>query len=297
MEYTIPDYSQEFGRYHVSASGGTQPVDEHVLKMYLRKEHQMNFPMSSRPRAGQIVQDICDRYLGLDDYSPVMGQKDGIDLDESIRKGCLEYAAFTPLDWDGGNDAEAKEEFIEHLGDMARFAVEGIKEFFDGEEIEGEYQRYFQDPRIDVPITMFLDYASETKELDLKCSLPRRNPPKKDGTRSWSVPKPAEKPNENQVMQQAVYWKGTGLKPGLLFVTAKGYHIATAENCEALTEPALELAYENVVRRWLTVQNLMKASGGSWKRLFSMVAPDMSQIATRHGPDVLYMAKEMWRVE
>lgn len=297
MEYTIPDYSKEFGRIHVSASGGTQSVDENILKMYLRKEHDMGFPMSSRPMAGIVVQDICDRHLGLDDYSPVMGRKEGMDLDESIRKGCLEYAAFSPLTWDGGTDAEAKEEFIEHLAEMSRHAVAGIKEYFGDEEIEGEYQRYYVEPRIDVPVTMFLDYASETKELDLKCSLPRRNPPKKDGTRSWSAQKPATKPNENQLKQQAVYWKATGLQPGLLFVTSKGYHIATPENCEELSEDSLEAAYEDIVRRWLIVQNLMKASGGSWKKLFSLVAPDMGQLAKRHGPDVMYFANEMWRVE
>ena len=296
MDYEVPDYSEEFGRYHVSASGGTQAVDQHILKMYLRKEYKMNFPMSARPRAGQIVQDIVDMHLGLHDYSPILGRKEGIDLAEAVRRGRMQYALFTPLDFDEGKDAECKEEFIEHLEQMAIYAVEGVKEYFGDEDIEGEYQRYFVDDRIDVPVTMFLDYASDRQELDLKCSLPLRNPPKKDGTRTWRAPKPRTEPTESQLMQQAVYWKGTGLRPGLLFVTSQGYHIATEDNCDALKPEALEEAYEAVVRRWLVVQNLMKASNGNWKNLFSLVAPDFGQIAGWHGPEILEIAKQAWRI-
>ncbi len=65
MEYDVPDYRQPFGATHNSASGGTQPIDEHVLKLYLRKDYKMNFPFGSRPRAGQIVQEIADHAFSL----------------------------------------------------------------------------------------------------------------------------------------------------------------------------------------------------------------------------------------
>ena len=76
MEYEVPEYSKAFGRYHVSASGGTQPLDEHILKLLLRKEYKMNFPMSARPRAGQIVQIVADLCMGLHDYIPIRGQQE-----------------------------------------------------------------------------------------------------------------------------------------------------------------------------------------------------------------------------
>ena len=62
MEYEIPDYRKEFGCYHNSASGGTQNTYENIFKLYLRKEYKMQFPMSARPRAGQVVQEGCDHY-------------------------------------------------------------------------------------------------------------------------------------------------------------------------------------------------------------------------------------------
>lgn len=296
MEYEVPDYSKEFGRVHVSASGGTQPIDEHILKMYLRKEYQMGFPFASRPKTGQVVQMVADLHLGLHDYSPILGQQQGLPVTEAIQKGRMEMMQYQPRDWDNGKDAEEKAEFIEHVEAMSLNAIDGIKEFFGDNPIEGEYQRFYWDERIDVPVTLFLDYADDEKELDLKCSLPVRNPPKRDGTRTWRVPKPRTEPTEQQVMQQAVYWKATGLRPALLFVTSEGYNIATEDNCPALKPEALEEAYSAIVGRWMVVQNLMKASYGNWKTLFSMVAPDYGQIGARHGMEILDIAKKAWRV-
>lgn len=131
-------------------------------------------------------------------------------------------------------------------------------------------------------------------QIDLKCSLPLRNPPKKDGTRSWRIPKPKTEPSWQQAIQQAVYWKATGQEPSLLFVTASGYHIANKENCQALTEENLELAYNDAVRSWKTTQNLVKAANGNWRTLAGLVQPDFVEIAQRHGPDIVKLARQLW---
>lgn len=298
MEYTIPDYRKAFGCYHNSASGGTQSTYENIFKLYLRKEYKMNFPMSARPRAGQIVQEGCDHFFGLHDYSPVRGQQEGLSIDESIRHAMTEYMNYTPIKWDGGKDADVYEACKDVIPQMIRYAIEGIEEYF-GKNVElvGEYQRTFKDDRLDIPTIMFLDFADDTRQIDLKCSLPMANPPKKDGTRTWRVPKPKTEPTMQQVMQQAVYYKGTGLAPALLFVTGEGYHLATHENCDMLKPAVLEEMYESIVQRWLVLQNLMKAANGNWRTLFGMVTPDYAEIAQRHGPEILDIAKQAWRAE
>lgn len=295
-EYTIPDYRKEFGCYHNSASGGTQSTYENIFKLYLRKEYKMNFPMSARPRAGQIVQEGCDHFFGLHDYSPVRGQQEGLSIDESIRHAMTEYMNYSPIKWDGGKDADVYEACKDVIPQMIRYAIEGIEEYF-GKNVElvGEYQRTFKDERLDIPTIMFLDFADDTRQIDLKCSLPMANPPKKDGTRTWRVPKPKTEPTMQQVMQQAVYYKGTGLAPALLFVTGEGYHLATHENCDMLKPAVLEEMYESIVQRWLVLQNLMKAANGNWRTLFGMVTPDYAEIAQRHGPEILDIAKQAWR--
>lgn len=297
-EYEIPDYRKQFNCYHNSASGGTQSTYENLLKLYIRKEYGMQFPMSARPRAGQIVQTGCNHYFGLHDYSPVRGQQEGMSLGEAVRHAMTEYMHYKPLTWDNGKDMEVFEACKEVIPDMIRHAVHGVEEYF-GKNVEmvGEYQRVFKDDRLDIPTIMFLDYADDTRQVDLKCSLPVANPPKKDGTRTWRTPKPKTEPTWTQAAQQSVYTKGTGLIPALLFVTGEGYHLCTPDNCDMLKPDALEEAYERIAQRWLTIQNLMKAANGSWKNLFGMVAPDFAEIAQRHGPEILEIAKQTWRVE
>ena len=296
MQREIPDYSLFFGRKHVSASGATQPIDEHVLKLYLRKEHKMNFPFAARPRAGQIVQSIADMALGVHDYSPIYGPKEPMDIDEAISRGLTEFEFYKPRDWDGGKDAEEYHHFKEVIPTMARYAVEGIREFYKGVSFEGEHQRLYNEEKLDVPVILFQDFTGAGRQIDLKCSLPVRNPPKKDGTRTWRNPKPKTEPTAQQIMQQAVYNKATGDEPGLLFVTPAGYNIVTAENCDALKPEALEATYQDVVQRWVVQQNLLKAANQNWATLFGLVQPDFGQIAGRHGPDILKIARETWRV-
>lgn len=159
MQREIPDYSLFFGRKHVSASGATQPIDEHVLKLYLRKEHKMNFPFAARPRAGQIVQSIADMALGVHDYSPIYGPKEPMDIDEAISRGLTEFEFYKPRDWDGGKDAEEYHHFKEVIPTMARYAVEGIREFYKGVAFEGEYQRLYNEEKLDVPVILFQDFT------------------------------------------------------------------------------------------------------------------------------------------
>ena len=293
----IPDYRKDFGSYHNSASGATQPTYEHILKLYLRKEYKMNFPFAARPRAGQIVQEIVDLHLGLDGYSPIQGKKQGMSLAQATKKGIDSYNTYQPRDWDDGKDREEFDHFKEVVGEMAAFAVQGLKEHFGGLDFEGEYQRWHEDERIDVPTMLFQDYCGNGLQIDLKCSFPMRNPLKKDGTRSWRNPKPKTEPTAQQQMQQAVYWKATGNRPALLFVTPAGYHIASDENCDALKLDVLEDVYEDVVARWLTIQNLMRAANGNWKNLFGLVTPDYGEIAGRHGSEILKIARDAWRIQ
>lgn len=296
MEFEVPAYRESFGATHNSASGGTQPLDEHILKLYLRKEYKMNFPFGARPRAGQIVQEIADHAVGLHEYSPIYGRKQGIGLPEAIRYGMTEFMSYMPRQWDDGKDAEEYEEIKEHIGEMGKHAVDGLNEYFGDGELEGEYQRWHQDDRLDVPVMLYQDYCGDGKQIDLKCSFPIRNPLKKDGTRTWRVPKPRSEPTEQQLMQQAVYWKATGDKPALLYVTAAGFNIVDETNCEAMKTENLERKYEEIVMRWTIIQNLLKAANGSWRTLFGLVQPDFAQIAQRHGPDIIKIAKEAWRI-
>lgn len=296
MTQETPEYRKEFGAAHDSASGATQDQWEFVLKLYCR-HLQVKMPMAARPWCGIKVQDGANLILGLDKYQAMVGQVDGVDPAIAIAQTVKHYNSYQPRWWDDGKDAEEFEAFKDHLPDMILHAAEGVKERFKhANMIEGEYQRWHNEPKIDVPVMLFQDYSGGGIQCDLKAKPPLRNPLKKDGTRSWRVPKvEGMLPNAQQQIQQAVYYKATGEPPSLLFVSASGYYIADADNCDLLKPDALDRAYAEAVRSWQISQNLLKAANGSWRTLAGLVQPDFNEIARRHGPSIVDVANQLWR--
>jgi len=288
---------KDMGYYHDSASGATATKDEMFLKLWLRKEHKMNFPMAARPWAGISVQHGANLALGLQDYNEIIGQQEGMSIAEATRHMMSKYDEYKPRDWDDGKDAEEFDAFREVLPQMMANSIAGVKEFFQGANaIAGEHQRWLDEPKSEVPVMLYQDFSGGGTQIDLKCSLPLRNPIKKDGTRTWRTPKPRTEPTWLQVIQQSVYEKATGETPALLFVTGAGFHIATPENCDALSKESLNRAYNEAVQSWVITQNLLKAANGSWRTLFGLVQPDMTEIARRHGPSIVTLAKQAWSI-
>ncbi len=290
-----PEALADMGLRHDSASGATALKYEMILKIWLREEHNIKFPMSSKPWAGICVQHGVNLFLGLDDFNPIIGQQEGMTIAEATRHAMSKFHEHKPFDWDDGKDAEEMDACSVVIPDMIASAVEGVNYFFErANQISGEYQRWHDEPESDVPIMLYQDFSGGGRQLDLKCSLPVRNPTKKDGTRTWRTPKPKTEPSWQQVTQQSIYWKATGETPALLFVTGAGWHIATPENCNALSEENLNRAYSEAVQSWKVTQNLFRAANGSWRTLFGLVQPDYNEIARRHGHSILTLAKQAW---
>tara|TARA_R110000796_G_scaffold43789_5_gene107404 strand:+ start:709 stop:1593 length:885 start_codon:yes stop_codon:yes gene_type:complete len=290
----VPAVLKEMGYAHDSASGATAPKDEMILKLWVR-HNNMRLPMAARPWAGICVQQGVDLALGLADYNEMLGQQEPTDMAQAVRSAMSKYDEYKPRDWDGGKDAEEFDAFREHIPEMVAVGIASVKDCFSKANlIEGEYQRWLKVDGLDVPVMLYQDYSAGGMQADLKCSLLLRNPPKKDGTRSWRIPKPRTTPTWQQVMQQAVYWKATGQMPSLLFVTASGYHIANSQNCEALTEDSLNRAFNDAVRSWKTTQNLIRAAYGNWNTLAGLVQPDFNEISRRHGPSITQLARQLW---
>ena len=296
MTQETPEYRKEFNAKHDSAFGATQLKWEFVLKLYCR-HLQVKMPMAARPMCGIVVQDGANKILGLDKYQPLIGQQDGMEQTKAIAEAMQRFNEYKPRTWDDGKDAEEFEAFKEYIPDMILHAAEGVRERFKAANmIEGEYQRWHNEPKIDVPVMLYQDYSGGGIQCDLKAKPPLRNPAKKDGTRSWRVPKvEGITPTAQQQIQQAVYYKATGEPPSLLFVSASGYYIADADNCDQLKPDALEKAYAEAVRSWQINQNLLKAANGSWRTLAGLVQPDFNEIARRHGPSIVDVANQLWR--
>ncbi len=129
---------------------------------------------------GIVVQDGANKILGLDKYQPLIGQQDGMEETKAIAEAIKRFNKYKPRTWDDGKDAEEFEAFKDYIPDMILHAAEGVREAFKhANMIEGEYQRWHNEPKIDVPIMLYQDYSGGGKQTDLKCKPPLRNPPKK----------------------------------------------------------------------------------------------------------------------
>ena len=82
---------KDMGYYHDSAAGATATKDEMFLKLWLRKEHKMNFPMAARPWAGISVQHGANLALGLQYYNEIIGQQEGMPIAEATRHMMAKY--------------------------------------------------------------------------------------------------------------------------------------------------------------------------------------------------------------
>ena len=298
MQMTIPIYRRTFGSLHESASNGNLPEDQAILKLYLRKEHNMNYPDAAPMMLGRMVQTGLDHHLGLHDYSQEQGQQEGLEINKAIREALTEYQVYTPRTWDNGKDQSAYDSFQDFLPDMVKCAAEGLKQYFQNvNAIEGEFAQRYNEPLIDVPILFYQDYSGGGKQIDLKCQVPRKNPTKKDGTFTYSAPKPKTEPSPAWIRQQAVYWKATGQKPALLCVSAKDYHIIDETNCEQLQDDYLQVAYDDMVRSWLVLQNKLKDSQGSWKHIVERTKLDGAEILNRYGPDIYKLSQQLWSIK
>jgi len=291
----IPDYCKNFGLFHQSASTANLPIDQAILKLYLRQEHKLNYPDATRMMLGRLVQTALDHHLGLHDFSPIKGQQEGLEINQAIRESLTEYQQYTPRTWDNGKDQLEYETYQDYLPDMVKVAAQGIKEYFQNvNSIDGEFAQHYIEEQIDVPVLYYQDYSGGGRQIDLKCHAPIKNPTKKDGTSTWRIPKPRTEPLPSWIRQQAVYWKATGQKPALLSVTATDYHIIDEKNCEQMQDEYLQVAYDSVVHDWKVMQNLFKDSRGSWIELKNRAKLDYPEVLQRYGPDIAKLAQQLW---
>lgn len=294
----MSEYRKAYGSraMHNSQSGGTQPLDEYILKLFMSHNLQIGFPSSAKMVAGNAVQRATDLLIGWEKGRMVEPKP----FDEAVRLVKHEYSFYKPRQFDEMKDAEDHAEIKQHIEAMTRHSLLGLNEYFNikgNTRIQGEQQGWLDVDGIDVKTIHYIDFKTDKKMVDLKTSYPKRNPIKKDGTFTFRIPKPLSVPTRNQVIQQAVYWKATGLSPAVLSVTPEGFNIITPETSDLLKKDSLEYYFNFIRQRWLVRQNLLKNANGSWNTLFQLVEPDLDRIKAYHGNDIHKIAELQWGIK
>jgi len=229
--------------------------------------------------AGRVVQD-CANLVLIDDHT----------LDAAIRQGMSRLDEYQPRTWDDGKDERKLAVNRGEFADVLTNAVTGVKEahaIYGLNRIEGESEIFANLPGLELPYSGFPDFSRRV-ELKTKWSTAADT---KSGKRSASLP---NKPTWPHICQVAGYWFGTGLMQTIVYANAKDYRVFNEQNCEQLSQDALQAAVNHIVAKCAIRENLLKSTN-SVDEMLRLIEPDFGHMwAWDMRPAVLDEAKKLW---
>jgi len=241
------DFAQklfELGITHYSPSQLNRPTSVWVFEyIHLTKDQRRQITVGENAAFGTAV------HGGI--QSVLCG---GQDIDEAIETAVMEF------DFHPANESEDKRE---HYRTLIEPAIElGIEELAVWTKSEAEMRVEWQPDGLLIPIIGYVDMSQpyNGRFLEMKTKAPRQGAVKKDGTRSWVKAMTPKQPDWSHVQQCAVYHKATGLTPNIAYISDHTVTVFTPDNCEKLSQEAIEFAAEQMRQKAIKRQNLLKIS-------------------------------------
>lgn len=235
---------------------------------------------NSNMMAGRSVQEMCNKLL-LENESEQSAISFGSDFFEN----------YHPRDWDNGRDIDKHQINIAEFVDVFKSATNGIKEAANQlriNRLEGEENLMFKMPGLNLPYNGIPDFNGS---IELKTKWSSISSKAKSGKTTASLP---SKPLYSHVCQVAGYWFEKKRPQAIVYANKNDFRIFTDQNCELLTEEAL-----NGVIRYMTGQlqireNQMKAAKDV-ESLLRLVSPQFNHMwAWDYKSEVLREAKQIW---
>ena len=232
------------GVEHFSPSQLNRPVANWMFEyIYLGKERRREIIVGENAAFGSAVHGGIQSVLCNDD-----------DYDTAIDHALMEF------DFHPANESPEKREHYRELIEPA--IILGCDELLIWERAEAEMRVEWQPEGLAVPIIGYVDMAQpyNGRFLEMKTKAPRLGAVKKDGTRGWNKAPTPKEPEWTHVQQAAVYYKATGLTPHIAYISDHSVTVFNPDNCEKLSEEAIEYAAEQMLNKALKRQNLLKIS-------------------------------------
>tara|TARA_R100001460_G_scaffold26242_2_gene52972 strand:+ start:7396 stop:8340 length:945 start_codon:yes stop_codon:yes gene_type:complete len=231
--------------------------------------------------AGRVVQAICDMVL-----------LDNVDISQATAAGMEQAMAYEPNTW-LKNDKENKDMQVDHIPDIAKNAIVGLKEaMHKANRYIGEQELFGVLPGNKLPYSTLPDYdvrgdlkVKTYTIANTKSGYKRASLPTKLRGSPWL---------ENNLSQVAGMWALNNHKPPfLLYASKDDYRLLTAENCDCLHEDNLRLYVSDAVAKNMAIElKLQKAN--NLKELLADELPDFHDWF-RKPPEYIKHAEELWR--
>jgi len=263
------------GIYHFSPSQLNRPLANWMFDyVFLSKEKRREIIVGENAAFGTAVHEVIQA-------SVCHGQ----DINEAIENSLTGY------DFHPANASQDKrDKFRELIPEAANVGIDLLSPMFSGAQEERKIELMLDG--VLVPIMGYVDLFKEDQLAEIKTKAPRQGMVKKDGTRSWTKAALPKEPQWEHILQAAVYWKATGAKPNIAYVSSVEGIIYNADNCDKMSEDVLNYAIEEIRRKAITRQNLLSVSTDP-KVLAGLMEPDFSH-PFYWSHQFVNDAKELW---
>ena len=263
------------GVYHFSPSQLNRPLANWMFEyVYLSKEKRREIVVGENAAFGTAVHTVIQAVVCH-----------GQDIDEATEE------AMTGYDFHPANFSDDKrDKFRELIPAASSVGIDLLSPSFAGAQEERKIELMLDG--VLVPVMGYVDLFKDGLLAEIKTKAPRKGMIKKDGTRSWAKASLPKEPQWEHVMQAAVYWKATGATPNIAYVSAEDGVIFSPDNCDKMSQDALNFAIEEIRRKAITRQNLLAVSTDP-KVLAGLMEPDFNH-PFYWGHQFVNDAKELW---
>ena len=263
------------GVYHFSPSQLNRPLANWMFEyVFLSKEKRREIIVGENAAFGTAVHQVIQACL-------CHGQA----IEDAIE------AAVTGYDFHPANFSQDKrDKFRELIPAAANVGIELLSSSFSGAQEERKIELMLDG--VLVPVMGYVDLFKDGQLAEIKTKAPRQGQVKKDGTRSWTKASLPKEPAWEHILQAAVYWKATGAKPNIAYVSSAEGVVYNPDNCEKMSEDVLNYAIEEIRRKAITRQNLLAVSTDP-KVLAGLMEPDFNH-PFYWGHQFVNDAKELW---
>ena len=207
------------------------------------------------------------------------------------------------------------EKILEGMPQLVRNGIEALKEIFPNykkQKIKSETGAWATMPKVELPMTGFIDYESKDVIVELKTK--QRAKPKElkktkknpDGGWSCNIGSIPDSPSELHIRQTAFYKKATNKKifivyindvaPGTINKQTKLEHKRFEifdESHDALSQDAIDWAWEEYTRKNIIRQNIVSSSK-SLTEILSKIDPEFSDPFWDFGDEYVARCKQLW---
>lgn len=263
---------------HFSASQLNKPLGNWVFEyIYLTKAQRREIVVGMNAAYGTAVHGGIQAVVCA-----------GQDSDAALEAALLDYD-FHPAD-----DDLKRDKYRDLIPAAIEQGVELLSEGFAGSE--AEHKISCQIDGVELPIIGFVDIFNEKQGTfcEVKTKAPRKGQLKKDGSQGWVKASLPKKPDYYHVCQVAIYAHATGMIPSIAYVSDQEAVRFDPFNCDQLCKEYLDYSLQDMRRRAITRQNLLKISTDP-KILAGIVEPDFEHpFYWEH--QFKEEAKELWRL-